>query len=174
MNFYKLFRSVVFSALALTATTASAGNQGVYFYYGLGLGGASLEYDFDPNKINLGLIYALIGIEEDGWGLEFRKKSFYDTDTKDSEAGQSIELAYRTLDNGGLYYKVKYGRMELGDSATSPDGILYGVGIGYRLRKDHRVELEYVYSNQEYSDQTIAYKADVHMLMLTYIFDGAP
>ncbi len=167
-NRYKLF---IFSALAFSATSAFAGNQGIHMYYGAGLGGANIDLDSGPSQSS-GLIQGFAGIEEDGWALEVKALKFYKAGEA-YESGQSTTLNYRTVEQGGKYLKFKYGSLDFNFDGDETDGNVYGLGMGFRLQKDQRLELEYSYTDQE-DNGVVTTSTKYHMLTLNYIFGGAP
>lgn len=182
------------SLIALTALVmlpgAYAGNQGVFLYYGAGAGG--LVVDEKPGSISYdpaGFLSLFLGIEEDGWALEYRGFATADTATEFSNvdysvSGNILSLGYRTIEKNGLYYKVQYGRVEgdtkqmttiLGVKSTETfdsKAKAITLGIGMRLRKGNRIELDYSYVDPTEGLSTVVSKA--HMVSLRYLFDGAP
>ncbi|MCW8853296.1 MAG: hypothetical protein OQK76_08870 [Gammaproteobacteria bacterium] len=169
---------IVLSMLLVAASTTSfAGRQGINFLYGIGGGGIyadssnpAIDYDVAPS----GNIF--IGFEEDGWAIEYASFKSIESGTSVagldySVSGTQTSLAYRTVESGRTYFKIKYGNADLDYSYSNnlealTDGKIYGVGMGWRLKRDERLELDYgFYSGSQGAD-------DVHMLMVNYMFGG--
>ncbi|MFW2374114.1 MAG: hypothetical protein ACN4GM_13400, partial [Gammaproteobacteria bacterium] len=173
MDIKGVYKSIFISALALISTSAFSGNQGISLYYGAGLGGAKVDYDFTDSSENIGLIQGLVGIEEDGWSLEFTGHKYI----KSGESwgnSTSTAVGYRTVEQGGVYFKFKYGSLTTKDDDGSSDGSVFGMGIGFRTERDRRLEIEYAFTDQEVDDVGFSSNTKLHMLTLSYLFAGAP
>lgn len=166
----------IFSILMMGVSTLYAGNQGVSGYFGLGLG-ASMIKDTVPSVDTAPTGAIVIGIEEDGWGVEYWVFKTTETGTDDPAldykvSGNQTSLAYRTVESGGLYYKVRYGSsdvdVDFSDNTTLvTSGKIWGLAVGMRLARDERLEIEYgVYIPDE---DTLN---NTHMLMFNYLFGG--
>lgn len=174
MSLKNKFQPVIFSILMVVSSLAFAGKEGVSMYYGLGLGAASVtDSGLDPAAA----AELILGIEEDGWAVEYTVFRSAETGTDISTidytvSGTQTVLAYRTVESGGMYYKIKYGNadadIDFSDTTATvvTDGNVYGLGMGMRMGRDERLELEYnLYSSDDMND--------VHMLVLRYMFGGS-
>lgn len=165
------------SLFIFSSANSQAGTEGSNAYYGLGIGVLS-QTDIDPVATG-GVV---LGIEEDGWafeGIAFRSPyTAMDTTTTDvAFSGHDIGLAFRTTEKNERYYKIKYSRASLdidfkaaGGSITtgSTQGSSATVGIGFRMDKEARLEMDYTYhQNDDFSDP-------IHYLTLIYIWGGTP
>lgn len=178
MNFIKKI-AFLSSALMLTmAVGAQAGNQGIHFYYGVGAAAvisdedATVEFDAAVGG------EFIVGIEEDGWGFEYSGIRTAESGTNVSATDYTAtitqaSLAYRTIEKGKTYYKIKAGSMTMdfdftdATATAATDGTFVGLGMGMRVKKDQRIELEYTLYSSGDIDTT-------HMVTLRYLFGGAP
>lgn len=177
----KLKQTLLFTAsslLILASASSQAGRQGIDFYYGLGLGAAQ-PADVDASATG----EIILGIEEDGWAIEGIAYNGLDaaTDVANidySLSGTELGLAYRTIEKSNRYYKIKYSRAEMdfetintatdASITTSGSGNSYTVGIGFRMDREARMELDYTYhNNDDFSDP-------VHFVNLRYLWGGSP
>ncbi len=172
---YKI-QITIFSILMMATSSLYAGNQGVSAYYGIGLGGASVT-DSTLDVAPTGNIF--IGIEEDGWAVEYAAFKSTEAGSDDPAvdytiSGNQTSLSYRTVEGGGLYYKMRYGNSEV-DVEFKDDvlpliessGQVWGLAVGMRLARDERLEIEYgVYVPDE---DTLN---NTHLLMFNYLFGG--
>ena len=185
MNFKKTIQALLFTSL-ISGVTAANAVEGVSFYYGAGLGG--LKVDEKSGADGADVAYGgevFIGFEERGWAFEMARLATVDTGTDDPDLDYSvtsdiISLSYRTVEQGGIYYKIKYAKastdVELIDTTptgtttkTSGDDTAYGLGVGMRINREDRIELEYNYINFENDP---AAKGG-HLINLRYIFGGS-
>lgn len=162
------------------SANSHAGREGVNAYYGLGLGVSSLK-TVDPAATG----EIIIGIEEDGWALEGIAFSGTDAATDDPEtdvsiSGKEIGLAFRSIERNERYYKFKVSKTDLdidnketiaGVTTTTTaltEGKSYTVGMGFRMNREARLEVDYTYhNNDELADA-------VHFVTLRYLWGGAP
>lgn len=177
----KLKQTLLFTAsslLILASASSQAGRQGIDFYYGLGLGAAQ-PADVDASVTG----EIILGIEEDGWAIEGIAYNGMDaatdvTNIDYSLSGTELGLAYRTIEKSNRYYKIKYSRAEMdfetintatdASITTSGSGNSYTVGIGFRMDREERLELDYTYhNNDDFSDP-------VHFVNLRYLWGGSP
>jgi len=177
MNFIKRTSFLSFVFMLVMSTGAQAGRQGINFFYGLGITGLSSS-EKTPEFDAAGGGEVIVGFEEDGWAVEYSgfKTLSSGTNTANVDYAASItqlSLAYRTIEKGKMYYKIKAGQMTAdfnftGATATAvTDGNFVALGIGMRTGREARVELEY----SLYSSDTID---NTHMFTLRYLFGGAP
>ncbi|HEY9200059.1 MAG TPA: outer membrane beta-barrel protein [Gammaproteobacteria bacterium] len=177
----KLKQTLLFTAsslLILASASSQAGRQGIDFYYGLGLGAAQ-PTDVDASATG----EIILGIEEDGWAIEGIAYNGMDaatdvTNIDYSLSGTEIGLAYRTIEKNDRYYKIKYSRADMdfetintttdNSSTTESSGNSYTVGIGFRMDRDARLELDYSYHNID------ALSDPVHFISLRYLWGGSP
>lgn len=179
----KLKHSLLITAstlLVLMSASSHAGRTGVNSFYGLGLGAAVLP---DADAAPTGEV--IIGIEEDGWALEgiaFASTEVgTDVSTVDTSiSGKEIGLGYRSIEKNHRYYKFKVSKTDLDietkttsgtttfSNTTTTEGNSYTVGMGFRMDRDARLEVDYVYHNND--DLT----DPVHFLMFRYLWGGAP
>ena len=176
----KFFNKTALSFVFMLATAVSvqAGNQGIHYYYGAGLAVMSS----DEQSIELDATAGgelILGIEEDGWALEYSGFRTMDagtsiSSTTDYSASMThVSLGYRTIEQDGIYYKIKAGSMsadfDFSDATVTAEteGNFIGVGMGMRMSKDSRVELEYSLYSSDDIDTT-------HLITLHYLFGGAP
>ncbi|HEY9051308.1 MAG TPA: outer membrane beta-barrel protein [Gammaproteobacteria bacterium] len=176
MSFKNKFRITLVCTVLSVSTQALAANEGVSFYYGGGLGFAKIQ----DSGFDEGLIAnASVGFEEKGWAIEYSAFTSTDiTNTVDFSfqttlSGSITSLSYRTVEKKGKYYKIKYGQMDMDFrySDNSPkdktDGNMYGVAMGWRIKKDERLELEFdAYDSNDFSNKT-------YMLSMNYLFGGS-
>lgn len=187
MNLKNTIRLVVMTTLLVFAGVASAGKQGISFYGGVALSGVAPQQDvpeYDP-AVAGGLF---IGIEEDGWSLEYHGLRTVETATSVANvdytgSGSIASLGYRTLEtSGGMYFLFGFGLtkldMDFSDATATnhTEGNAYTLGMGFRLDKTERVELSYsLYSSSAVDalagDTSID---DVHIVSLRYIWGGTP
>lgn len=176
MNLLNKIQIVIFTVLMASSAALFAGNQGVSAFYGIGLGGASVT-DSTLDVAPTGGI--VIGIEEDGWAVEYAAFKSIETGSDDPAvdytiSGNQTSLSYRTVDNGGLYYKLRYGNSDVdvefaGNvlAKVESSGKVWGVALGMRLARDERLEIEYgVFMPDEDTFN------NTHMLMINYLFGG--
>ncbi|MCW8957188.1 MAG: hypothetical protein OQL09_09920, partial [Gammaproteobacteria bacterium] len=117
--------------------------------------------------------------EEDGWAVEYGVFQSTETGSDDPTidytfSGSHTSLSYRTIESGGLYYKIRYGNsdveVEYGNNILpliESSGKVWGLAMGMRLARDERLEIEYgVYMPSEDSFN------NTHMLMFNYLFGG--
>jgi len=142
------------------------------FYYGGGVGGYYVDLVDDNLTINGGMVNLIVGVEERGWAFEGKGMKFY-------KSGESLDIissysvAYRTIEQGGRYYKFKGGVFfDKNSGADAAEGGLIGASYGIRLSNGHRLELDYEYSKQVYTLSSVDFEFDVHMLSLQYLFGG--
>jgi hypothetical protein len=199
MNVKNLIKSLLTIAALTTFSEAQAGNQGVSLYYGASLGAMMVEEKtdlFDPDPAATGTVF--IGLEEDGWALEYQglrtaETATYYSDVDYEVAGSIVSLGYRTIEKNRQYYKLTFGKADTdvdvnlrGATAVfynanalsaSLDGNVYTLGWGMRLRSGERVELDYSYydprADADASDE-IQNLSKVHILSLRYMFGGSP
>ena len=183
MYWMKLKHSLLITAstlLVLLSASSHAGRTGVNSYYGIGLGAAVLP---DADAAPTGEI--VLGITEDGWALEaigFASTEVgTDISTVDtSVSGKDIGLSYRSVEKNNRYYKLKVSKTDLdietkttsgtatATSTTATEGNSYTIGMGFRMDRETRLEVDYVYHNND--DLT----DPVHFLMFKYLWGGAP
>jgi hypothetical protein len=195
MTLKNKFQLVAMATLLSFAGTALAGKQGINFYGGLGLSAVS------PNSVD-GFEYdtaaggnAFLGVEEDGWFLEYLGLATTKTGTKDPNAlitdpeteyavrGGVGLLGYRTLETkGGLYFLLSAGIASLDttvyqtgqpNETGSFSGNVVSIGMGMRLDKTERIELDYSFMRLT-EDEVPDVDFDAHMLTLRYIWGGNP
>ncbi len=182
----RILKSLLAAAALMIAGSVHAGNGGVTYYYGLGLGGIMIDeasgyYGLDPAPVAT----AFFGIEEDGWALEYLGLKTTETGTDvnglDWQAGGKIvSLGYRTIEENGKYYKIVYGKadtdMDLitstSTSSGNVQGSVYTLGWGMRLKQGDRLEVDYSYYDPDSEDAPFI--SVVHMLTMRYIFGGSP
>jgi hypothetical protein len=187
MNLKNKIRLVVMASLFGFAGLAFAGKQGISFYGGLGLSAlqpnkdAGVEYDpaFGGN--------AFLGIEEDGWSLEYLGLITVDTGTNFSNteyavSGGVASLGYRTLETrAGLYFLLSVGAANFDVTTSTPasevvsklSGNTVTIGMGMRLDKTERMELDYSLARLE-SDSAAGSSSNTHMFTLRYLWGGNP
>jgi len=176
VNLMRKIQITIFSILMLGASSLYAGNQGVSGYFGLGLGGGAID-DSTLDPAFMGSIVA--GIEEDGWAVEYAAFTSTETGSDDPAvdytlSGSQLSLAYRTIENDGLYYKFRYGNSDVDlefKNSVLPDvessGNIWGLAIGFRMARDERLEIEYgVYVPDEDAFN------NTQMLMFSYLWGG--
>jgi hypothetical protein len=184
MNLKQTIRTLLFTTLISGFSVANA-SEGVSFYYGAGIGG--LKLNEDSGAVGTDIAYGgelFIGFEERGWAFEVARMATTDTGTDDPDldfgvSADILSLSYRTVERSGMYYKIKYAQTSVDLEAidTTPSGSTtkttiddkaYGVGVGMRVNREDRVELEYNYV--KLGENTGVDSA--HMLNLRYIFGG--
>jgi len=189
MNLKNKIQLVVMATLLGFAGVATAGKQGISFYGGLGLAAAAPSgvngFTFDPAAAG----NVFIAIEEDGWSLEYGGLATMETGTNDPDieysfSGSIVSLGYRTLEtNSGLYFLLSVGKADvdvteaetaLPDFNFGVDGTAVTLGIGMRLDKTERMELNYSFLGMSPVDAGVGNDFDVHMLSLRYIWGGTP
>lgn len=167
---------------------ATAGKQGISFYGGLGLSGAAPKsvngFEYDPAAGG----NAFIGIEEDGWFIEYVGLATLRTGTNNPDIEYTVQggvgsLGYRTLEtSGGLYFLLSAGvasfdetEIEVGlpDEIYKYSGNAVSLGMGIRLDKTERIELDYTYMRLT-DDDIPDNDFDAHMVTLRYIWGGNP
>lgn len=185
MNFKQTIQALLFTSL-IAGLPAVHAAEGVSFYYGAGVGGLKLKEETGVIGMDVGYGGEIfIGFEERGWAFEIARMGTLDTGTDNPDvdykiASDIMSLSYRTVERNGMYYKFKYAKSDadfsvmdttpLGATAkVTADDTAYGVGIGMRINREDRVELEY--NLIKLSDTTIIDSA--HMLNLRYIFGGS-
>lgn len=178
----------VMAGLLGFAGMATAGKQGISFYGGLGLSAVL------PNSVN-GFEYdpaaggnAFLGLEEDGWFLEYVGLATTQTGTNDPATEYTVQggvgsLGYRTLEaKSGLYFLLSLGTSSFDVTETvtgQPDvtgnfsGNAISLGMGMRMDKTERIELDYSFMRLT-DDQASGGDFDAHMLTLRYIWGGNP
>jgi len=177
MNFIKKTAFLSFVLMLAMTAGAQAANQGIHFYYGVGLT-AMLSDEKVPELDAAGGGEVIVGMEEDGWAFEYSGFKTAEAGTNNAALDYTtsmtqISLAYRTIEKGKMYYKIKVGNMTAdfdftGTTATAEtDGTFVGLGLGMRSNKDARIELEYSLYSSDDIDNT-------HMITLRYLFGGAP
>lgn len=188
MNLKNKILLVIMAGLLGFAGLATAGKQGISFYGGLGLSAVQ------PNSIN-GFEYdpaaggnAFLGLEEDGWFLEYVGLATAKTGTNDPDIEYAVQggvgsLGYRTLEtSSGLYFLLSVGKASFDVTETEvglPDvtgnysGNAVSLGMGMRLDKTERVELDYSFMRLTEDDVPDS-DFDAHMLTLRYIWGGNP
>lgn len=177
----KLKQTLLFTAsslLILASASSQAGRQGIDFYYGLGLGAAQ-PADVDVSATG----EIILGIEEDGWAIEGIAYSGLDSGTDVTNfdyslSGTELGLAYRTIEKHNRYYKIKFSQADMdfetintvtnASSTANTSGNSYTVGMGFRMDREERLELDYTYHNNDnFSDP-------VHFINLRYLWGGSP
>lgn len=185
MSFKNTIKMVMLGAMLGSATQASAANEGVAFFYGLGLGGVMLEEQvagqdlFDPAAG----ASVFLGIEEKGWALEYSVAKTMDAGTLNPAIDYAVtfthtSLGYRSIEKNKRYYLIKFGKADVEfdlkgggltgatDGATF-EGNVYTLGIGWRMDKDERLEFDYsMYSSSDVDN--------VHILTARYLWGGNP
>lgn len=180
------FQILAMAALMGCASVASAGKQGISFYAGLGLGAAAPQQDvtieYDPAVT--GSIF--LGMEEDGWALEYTGLGSVETGTSVngldySLAGGITSLGYRTLESrSGMYFLLSFGVAKIdvdysdNSETDSTEGNVYTLGMGMRMGRTERLELNYSLYASSGVDATDDDLDDTHMLTLRYIWGGTP
>ena len=178
MNLIKNTAFLPFFVMLLMSAGVQAGNQGISFLYGVGVAGVSSdEKAIEHDATGAGEIF--VGIEEDGWSLTYSGFKTLEAGTNRANIDYSATLtqtalSYRTIERNNIYYKLSAGQMTANIDYTGAaipllktTGNFMGLGMGLRMDREERMELEYsVYSSDEV-DTT-------HMLTLRYIFGGAP
>jgi len=161
------------------ATSAQAGNQGIDFFYGIGVVAVSSDEDTGGLEFDVaGGGEFIVGVEEDGWAFEYSGVRTVESGTNNAALDYTasitqLSLAYRTIEKGKIYYKIKAGSMTLDidfSDATplvATDGNFVGLGMGMRTGKETRMELEYTLYSSDDIDTT-------HMITLRYLFGGTP
>lgn len=188
MTLKNKFQLVAMATLLSFAGTALAGKQGISFYGGLALAGVASQQktpqEFDPAPAG----GAFIGIEEDGWSLEYYGIRTLKTGTSAANVeytgtGNITSLGYRTLETrGGLYFLLSLGIGSMDVEYTPAttinhtDGKVYTLGVGMRLDKTERLELNYsLYSSNPVDELAGDTSIDnVHLVSLRYIWGGTP
>lgn len=165
---------IIFATLCLLISANShAGRQGISFYYGLGLGAAA------PADVDITATGDVIfGIEEDGWALEgiaFKSMEAGMDNSATEEysiSGSSIGLAYRTIENNNSYYKFKVSSTSMDFDYTTQQtddssGNSYAFGMGWRMDREARMEVEYNYYDvDEFNDA-------IHLITFSYLWGGS-
>jgi Outer membrane protein beta-barrel domain len=179
MNFNKNTAFLSFVLMLVMSAGAQAGNQGIHFFYGVGVTGvSSAEKVKTPELDAAGGGEFMIGLEEDGWALEYSGIRTLESGTNTTNLDYTasitqLSLAYRTIEKGKMYYKIKAGQMTAdldftgNTAAAETEGNFVGLGLGMRTKKDARIELEYSLYSSDDIDTT-------HMFTLRYLFGGAP
>ena len=177
MNFMKKTAFLSFVLMLVMTAGAQAGNQGIHFFYGVGIAGISSDEEVPEFDI-AGGGEVIVGFEEDGWAIEYSgiktAESGTNAPTVDYTASiTQISLAYRSIEKGKMYYKIKAGQMTADYDFTGAttmaetEGNFVGLGMGMRTKKDARIELEYsLYSSDDIDN--------MHMFTIRYLFGGAP
>ncbi|MDH5767158.1 MAG: hypothetical protein OEZ38_14180 [Gammaproteobacteria bacterium] len=178
----KRLSQMLFFTLLMSATTMSfAARQGVDFFYGIGLNATYIDQTAPQTEYDVaGGGEFIAGFEEDGWALEYIAYHTIEAETSIVNLeyklkGSATSLSYRTAESGGIYYKFRYGEFDTDalwstNTTTAIDGQSYGLGIGFRLEKEKRIELEYTFVSADSSSGF----PDAHMLSLRYLFGGNP
>ena len=188
MNVKNRIKSLIALTALVTLPGAYAGNQGVFFYYGAGAGVVAVDEQSGYTALDpagSGSIFA--GIEEDGWALEYIGYQTLETGTDVNNidykvTGSIISLGYRTIEKGSTYYKFAYGKadsdLDIINTTTdakvsgSMKGKVFTIGMGLRLQKGNRMELDY--SLYDPSSDDVDGISKIHMLTARYLFEGAP
>jgi hypothetical protein len=164
--------------MLVMATGAQAGNQGIDFFYGVGIVAMSTDEDIGGLEYDMaGGGEFMLGVEEDGWAFEYSAIRMLEAGTNNTAlnytaAATQLSLAYRTIEKNNIYYKIKAGSMtlDIDFSGTTPffatDGDFVGLAMGMRTGQEARVELEYTLYSSDDIDTT-------HMLTLRYLFGGS-
>ena len=188
MSFKNQIKYICTAAALTLFSSAHAGNEGVFFYYGAGAGAMSIdeksgELAYDP--AGFGAVFA--GIEEDGWLLEYTAFQTLETSTESDFNdyvidGNIVSLGYRTIEQNRSYYKIAYAKVETDSKLIftptdqSVGGKLNGksisLGYGMRLQSGNRIELDYSFFDPESKYSDVVSKA--HLISLRYVFGGAP
>ncbi len=182
--------------IMLLSANSYAGRQGVNGYYGVGLGAASTK-----NADVAGTGAVIVGIEEDGWALEAIGFASVEAGTDNSNLDYSINgvdigLGYRTIEKNNMYYFLKFSKTDIDvkykltnditstttTSTNGTDGNSFTVGMGFRMARDARLEVNYTYysSDSEYGESAGSLEGDkilpdpVHMISVQYLWGGAP
>ena len=165
-------------SMVLLSSNSFAGRQGINLIYGIGLGAVSPA---DSDVAAAGSVF--FGFIEDGWSLE-------GTAIKSTEAGTDIPLfdysikatdigiAYRTVESNNSYFKFKISETDIdvtsintatnADITTETEGRTYTLGMGWRMSRENRLEVDYSYhSSDDFSDP-------IHMINVSYLWGGAP
>ena len=180
MSIKTIANSLVAAALIAVSGGVQAGKEGVSLFYGAGVGAIS------PTDVGGVSVYdaaggagIFIGMEEDGWALEYGMQKTVDAGTINSAVDYNLtitgwNLGYRTLEDNGGYYLLSYGQTEVdvdlvgtSGSATGLEGDTYSLGMGWRTGKETRMEVVYTFIK---SDDFV----DSHMISLRYLFGGPP
>ena len=169
--------------LLITASAVSfAGQQGVSFFYGFGVGASYIDSSSPALEFDAAAGGEFIaGFEEDGWAIEYIGFKTIESGTSTTNldyqlSGSSTSLSYRTVESGGNYYKFKYGNADIdvdwstAVTTNSVSGNVYGLAMGFRLEQEKRMEVEY----SLFSADSASGFADTHMLTLRYLFGGTP
>ena len=190
MNLKHKILLVVMASLLGFAGLATAGKQGISFYAGLGATAiapdSNVTSEFDPALG--GNIF--LGIEEDGWFLEYIGLATAKGGTNNAAIEYSVQggfgsLGYRTLETkSGLYFLLSVGaatsdvtitQTALPDTTAAYSGNGVTVGIGMRLDKTERLELDYSMLRLSLDKNEVgASDFDAHMVTLRYIWGGNP
>ena len=171
------------SAMLLSANSY-AGRQGFNFFYGIG-GGIVAPQSEGLDEDPVAAVSAIIGVEEDGWSLEFTgfqttegsESSFYDY----SLNGSDIGISYRSIEKNGKYHKFKISNAKIDyesvetatnvtDTVEDIRGRSYTFGLGWRVSRENRVEVDYTYHIVKDSD----FDDVVHFVNISYLWGGAP
>ena len=183
MDWMKLKHSLLLTASALfvlASANSHAGRTGVNMYYGLGLGAVSIK---DTDAAANGEV--ILGIEEDGWALEGIAFASTEAGTTistvdTSVSGKEIGLAYRTIEKNERHFKFKFSKTDLdidtkvtvgtatATTTTATQGKSYTVGMGFRMDRESRLEVDYTYHNNDVVTDP------VHFLTLRYLWGGSP
>ncbi|TNF32899.1 MAG: hypothetical protein EP315_09065 [Gammaproteobacteria bacterium] len=185
MSFNNTIKMAMLGVMMGAATTASAAKEGVTFLYGLGVGGFMSDEQiagvdaFDPAAT----ASAFLGIEEKGWALEYTVGKSLDSATANPTVDYSITaaittLGYRTIEKNKSYYLIKFGKADVDldlkggnlpgytDGETF-EGNVYSIGMGWRMGKEERLELDYSFYKSDDTD-------NAHLLTARYIWGGTP
>ncbi len=174
MNFKHKLNVSIFTLLMVSTSVAMAG-KGVDFLYGIG--GAAF-FSEDKTMDAAAAAEFMFGFEEDGFAFEVALANTMESgtavSTRDYKASiQQTTLSYRTIEKNKMYYKVKFGSMKVDldysdtTATLATDGNVFGLGIGRRMAKDTRMELDYMFYSSSDIDNT-------HMLVFRYLFGGTP
>lgn len=179
MSFKNTIKIVMLGAMMGTATTAPAAEEGISFIYGAGLGGVLIQEQvagedlFDPTAAAT----IFIGIEEKGWALEYSLAKSMDAGTQNSAIDYALTVThasfgYRSIERNKRYYLIKFGKADVdidfkgGTTASATvDGNVYTLGIGWRVDRDERFEIDYSLFSSDDIDNT-------HMLTARYMWGG--
>jgi|GEM_PF-1900637 len=164
---------------SLALPMSASAEEGINFMYGLGVMGFGSSAQ-GPELDVSGSGELFVGIEERGWSVEHTRARTIKTGTSitnlDYVASVSqTSLAYRTVESdSGMYYKIRYGKADVdfdfsgaGSSMVKTNGASYGLGLGWRMGKTERFEME----ASLYTSDTVD---NSYFLSFRYLWGGTP
>lgn len=165
-------------SMVLLSSYSFAGRQGINLIYGIGLGAVSPP---DSDVAAAGSVF--FGFIEDGWSLEGTAIKSMEAGTDFPQLDYSIKatdigIAYRTIESNNSYYKFKISETDVditsidtvsnSDLTTETSGRTYTLGMGWRVSRENRLEVDYSYhSSSDFTDP-------IHLINVTYLWGGAP